>query len=167
MDRLNARDFAPVEYDTPYDRPWQAPQQLPYGNVLSNRPGVMPRPSTVSPGGFGPARAEPVSDSHHYARVIEGNLAPGTVGQANTLTPFLTENSVRRNMLGLRNASASGGANIYIGFGSVATTFSWLILAPGDVVLFDEVVPQNDLYATADAASALLSYAVSTIPDTV
>lgn len=162
---MNPNDFPPVEYDTAFDRPWQAPQQIPTGNVSASRAGVIRAPSTFSPGGAPSAPSSKINDPHHYAKLIEGNVTPGTVGQANTLTPFLLENNVRRNFLGLRNASASGGANIYIGYGGVAGTASWLILTPGQVVLFDAVVPQNDVYATADAAAALLSYAVSTIPD--
>ena len=36
------------------------------------------------------------------------------------------------------------------------------VLAPGTTILFDTVVPQDDLYAIADAAGAQLAYAYST-----
>lgn len=96
-------------------------------------------------------------EAHRYANIIEGNLAPGLAS-----AQFLQEPSSKRNFLGLRNASAAGGANIYISFGRDASTASWLVLIPGQIILFDTVVPQDDCYAIADAAGGLLSYAFST-----
>ena len=64
-------------------------------------------------------------------------------------------------MLAFRNAS-SGAQNIYISFGSQASTLNWLKLVPGQLVLFDAVVPQDDLYTIADGAAATLVYAYST-----
>jgi hypothetical protein len=65
-------------------------------------------------------------------------------------------------MLGFRNTSATSGENIFIGFGRNATTNSWLRLTPGTIVLFDTVVPQDDLYVIAEAGSPTLSYIYST-----
>lgn len=152
----------PVDWNAPLDEPWHSPQSIPPGaNTPSRRltPAAMGLPSMGSP------RTDPglaVREAHRYARIQEGNIAPGVAGDANTLVPFLTEPSTLRNLLGLRNGSAT--ANIVIGFGAVANNFSWLRLTPGQIIFFDTVVPQNDLYATADAAGALLTWAVGTIP---
>jgi hypothetical protein len=66
-------------------------------------------------------------------------------------------------MLGFRNAS-TGGQNLYIEFNGVATTGAWLKLTPGQIVLFDTVVPQDDLYVISDAAAGVFAYAYSTFP---
>ena len=96
-------------------------------------------------------------EAHRYANVIEGNLGVGLVS-----VQFLQEPSSKRNFLGFRNASAAGGANIYISFGRDASIASWLALVPGQQALFDVTVPQDDCYAIADAAGGLLTYAFST-----
>jgi hypothetical protein len=68
----------------------------------------------------------------------------------------------KRNTLAFRNASVT--QIIFIGFGGNATTSSWLRITPGMIVLFDTVVPQDDLYVISDAASGVLAYAYSTYP---
>jgi hypothetical protein len=83
-----------------------------------------------------------------------------TVGT--TSVKFLDAPIGKRNMLGFRNASAT--QVLYIDFNSQATTGSWLAIQPGILVLFDSVVPQDDLYVIADAAGATLAYAYSTFP---
>jgi hypothetical protein len=69
----------------------------------------------------------------------------------------------RRNFLGFRNAS-SGGQLLYIEFNAQANAGAWLTLNPGVILLFDTVVPQDDLYVISNGAGALLSYAYSTFP---
>jgi hypothetical protein len=64
-------------------------------------------------------------------------------------------------MLGFRNAS-TGTQVLYIDFNAAASTGSWLALQPGTILLFDTVVPQDDLYVVSSAASGLLSYMYST-----
>lgn len=75
---------------------------------------------------------------------------------------FLDQTNAPRNLLGFRNASA-GTQNLYIDFASEATAQSWLKLIPGQMILFDTVVPQDDLYAISDAAGGILAYVYSTI----
>lgn len=105
-----------------------------------------------------------IEDPHHYANVVGGFFNPGVVLAPNTLVPFLLSPPGKRNMLTLRNANALGGANIYIDFGKIANAFSPLFIVPGQTVLFDTVVPQNDLYAFSDAAgTAGLAFSYSNI----
>lgn len=125
--------------------------------ITDNLLGGMGAPSSA----FGSPDAVPTRtyEPHRYAAITEGNFAPLTTSDGE---PFLTMASSRRNFLGFRNSAAAGGANIYISFGREASTVSWLVLSPGQIILFDTVVPQDDVYAIADAAGASLSYAFST-----
>jgi hypothetical protein len=68
----------------------------------------------------------------------------------------------KRNFLGFRNPSTT--ATIYVDFANQASTNSWLALGPGALVLFDNVVSQDDLYVIASAASTPFAYAYSTYP---
>lgn len=97
-----------------------------------------------------------VRETYRYASLQDLSLTVGT-----TSIKFLDAPIGKRNMLGFRNAS-TGTQNIFIGFGSQATTSAWMKLMPGQIVLFDDVVPQDDLYVIADAASATFAYAYST-----
>lgn len=154
-------ELAPVDH--PQFLP-SSPHRLP---PLGERPPKRELQTMLyGPVGFGPqaspgAPADAVDtntfERHRYATLIEGNTGVGLAS-----AQFLQEPNTKRNFLGLRNASAAGGANIYIGFAKEASVASWLVLIPGQVILFDVSVPQDDLYAVADAAGALLSYAFST-----
>jgi hypothetical protein len=53
---------------------------------------------------------------------------------------------------------------LYIDFNSQATTGSWLAITAGQIILFDAVVPQDDLYVISSAAGGQLAYAYSTFP---
>ena len=129
------------------------------------RPGLKPWP-TFEQEGRPPIQRPPegaqavrdattVRDPHHVAWVNEFSSAVNN-GSSSIVLP---EADGIRNILMLRNASAT--ANIYISFGRQASTLSPLVLAPGDVVLFDTVCPQNDVNAYGDAASAVLCGAVA------
>lgn len=154
-------ELAPVDH--PQYRP-SSPHRLP---PMGERPPKRTLDTMLqSPGGFGPnVAAQPPADAvptttfeaHRYANITEGN-----VGVALVSAQVITESSSKRNFLGFRNASPLGGANVYISFGRGASTSSWLVLIPQQVILFDVVVPQDDIYAVADAAGGLLSYAFST-----
>ena len=162
MDRDPYEGFPPVDFLNKLT-PFSAPQTIPGSphNLPSDRPvfrpfvGVSgPAPSTgpLSGGGF------EIVDLHHYASLITGLVAVGIVS---AVSPFLTESGNRRNFLGFRNNSAT--ANVFLDFGVNATAGSWLRLTPNQIVLFDAVVPQNDVYAFADAVGGSLAYAYSTI----
>ena len=93
---------------------------------------------------------------YNYASLVSVTVNVGT-----TSFKFLDAPIGKRNMLGFRNA---GATNLYIDFNANATTGSWLALASGVLLLFDSVVPQDDLYVISDAAGGILAYAYSTFP---
>ena len=99
-----------------------------------------------------------IRENYRYSSLITVSLTVGT-----TSIKFLDQPIGKRNMLGFRNASTAA-QNLYIEFNGVATTGAWLKLTPGTIVLFDSVVPQDDLYVISDAAGGTLAYAYSTFP---
>lgn len=129
--------------------PWSTPQYIP------GAPHNLPSKPTTSPGIGGDVLN--VREGYRYASLTEVAITIGT-----TSVKFLDQPIGKRNMLGFRNASSV--QNIYISWNSDATLSSWLKLTPGAVMLFDTVVPQDDVYAIADAASAVLVYVYSTFP---
>lgn len=132
--------------------PWNSPTYIPPSphNLPAETAGTTAdsQPSQVS-----------VSEPYRYSSIIDL-----TITATQTSVKFLDAPIGRRNMLGFRNVSATSGENIFIGFGRNATTASWLRLTPGTIVLFDTVVPQDDLYVIAEAGSPVLSYIYSTFP---
>jgi hypothetical protein len=98
-----------------------------------------------------------VRDTFKYASITTVSLTIGT-----TSLKFLDAPIGKRNFLGFRNPSTT--ANIYVDFNSQASTNSWLKLGPGALVLFDNVVSQDDLYVISDTASTPFAYAYSTYP---
>jgi hypothetical protein len=147
--------FPPVEYLS-NRQPWSVPGYIP------------PNPHNLPSRGesFGPNTAQTlgldqtanIREVYRYANV---NSVSITVD--NESFKFLDAPIGRRNFLGFRNAS-TGGQTIYIDFNSQATTGSWLELAAGTIILFDTVVPQDDLYAIASGPGGTLAYAYSTFP---
>jgi hypothetical protein len=96
-----------------------------------------------------------------WRRAIVNGTILASVDTASTLV--LAQSDVSRNFLIIRNTSA--GANIYINFGNDATAgLSTLLLAPNGFVGFDVVVPQDDVFAIADAAGGQLAISYSTVP---
>ena len=104
-----------------------------------------------------------VEDDYHFA-LCNGDLQIN-VGTASTLV--LPSPDVSRNFFVARNASAT--ANIYLCFGNAASLpvagvgGSAIRLTPNQMLLFDVVCPQDDVFAIADAASAVVSLAFSTL----
>jgi hypothetical protein len=96
-------------------------------------------------------------EDHRYATIIDISQAVSSTVSGQ----IIDKPNGRRNFLLIRNASAT--ANIYIGFGKAATTLSTLLLSPGQIATFDSVVPQDDVFAIADAVSAIICYAYSNI----
>ena len=99
-----------------------------------------------------------IRENYRYASLVTAGLTLTT-----TAIKFLDQPIGKRNFLSFRNAS-TGGQIIYIDFNSQATANSWLALAAGTLILFDTVVPQDDLYAISSAAGGQLAYAYSTFP---
>lgn len=100
-----------------------------------------------------------VAESYRYASIIDLVFTTST-----TSVKFLDSPIGRRNLLGFRNNSGTAGENIFIGFGRDATLNSWLRLTPGTIILFDTVVPQDDLYAISETGTPNLGYIYSTFP---
>jgi len=98
-----------------------------------------------------------VRDTFKFANITTVSLTIGT-----TSYKFLDQPVGKRNFLGFRNPSTT--ATIYIDFANQATANSWLALGPGALVLFDNVVSQDDLYVVASAASTPFAYIYSTYP---
>lgn len=118
----------------------------PGGGLVS--PGGMPTGGTVTGSVW-------TAEAHRYANLIELNFTVTTTSQK-----FLDAPDTYRNLLAFRNTSAT--ANIYIGWGRDASTASVFRLEPDIMILFDAVVPQNDIYVIGDAAGSV-SIAYSTI----
>jgi hypothetical protein len=102
--------------------------------------------------------ANPVLDQHRYA-YVGGSLTLQPV--ANVSNQIIQAQNALRNALFFRNASTT--ANFYVEFGTDATTNAALQLQPGQTIFFDTVVPQDDVFVLADAASGILRYWYSTI----
>jgi hypothetical protein len=154
--------------------PWASPQYIPpTPHNLSQVPVTrnLPRPISDVPPQFRMATPEQrastspstaglvqnVRDSFKYASITTVSLTIGT-----TSFKFLDAPVGKRNFLGFRNPSTT--ASIYIDFANQASTNSWLLLTPGAIVLFDQVVSQDDLYVIASAAATPFAYAYSTYP---
>lgn len=61
---------------------------------------------------------------------------------------FLSQPNTKRNFLGLRNLMNAG--ILYIDFGQPASQNSLIAVQPGQLIIFDSVVPQDDLWASFD-----------------
>ena len=99
------------------------------------------------------------SENYRYASIVDLTVIATT-----TSTKFLDSPIGRRNILGFRNVSTVAGQIIFIGFGRDATANSWLQMQPGQITLFDTVVPQDDLYCLAATGTPTLAYIYSTFP---
>lgn len=148
--------FPPVTYLNQRE-PWGVPQYVPPSpNNLPVRPEPGAAPNTTQTIASG--QTVDTREVYRYASVVTVSLSVGT-----TSIKFLDAPIGKRNFLGFRNASP-GAQILYIEFNANATTGAWLAINPGTLVLFDTVVPQDDLYVVSDLAGAVLAYAYSTYP---
>ena len=142
--------FPPVR-PLPGLTPWSAPQKL------EAIPEIRRMAPAIASGAVVQAKdATPVREAHRYAQ-INGSVVFNVTAESQ-LTLASPQNF--RNMLMLRNVS---GGSIYIDFGRDAATNAPLELVPGAIILFDTVVPQDDIYAIAPGGAAVLSVAFSNI----
>lgn len=135
--------------------PWNGPgmQNSPRVGAIRNTVESVSRPSLVG----GPSTDSGVFELHRYAKLNGEILFPcSTVSGLAAAAP-----TTYRNMLLLRNTDATD--TIFVAFGSDATLQSVLALEPGVQVLFDTVVPQDDIFAIASANAPILAVAFSTI----
>jgi len=154
---MNMRDinevFAPVEYLN--NRiPADLPQYIP--GSPNNLAPIM-RPPTVQQSTSTGIADVNVNDPHHFASVTEVAI----IASNTYYVKFLDMPVSKRNLLMLRNGSTTTDL-IYIGFNAIPSPFATLTIQPGQLVIFDTVVPQDDLYVVASAASVVFSYAWST-----
>jgi hypothetical protein len=139
--------------------PWSNPNFIPGApHNLPSRPDPAVASSSGAAGLLVPGDTVNIRENYRYASLITVSLTVGT-----TSIKFLDQPIGKRNMLGFRNAS-TGGQTIYIEFNGTATTGAWLALTAGTIVLFDTVVPQDDLYVISSGAGGTLAYAYSTFP---
>lgn len=159
--RGNSSENPPVTWKrrvivSPTDIP-PAPVNIPAnpGGGLEFARGAGPGKTSGFPGHSATVSDMVVIDAHRYAKLIDLSIPVTT-----TSFRFLDQPIGKRNFLLFRNA----GANvIYIGFAGDASANSTLQIAVGVSVLFDVVVPQDDLYV-ASAGASILAYAYSTFP---
>jgi len=150
----NDPKFPPVQWLSPLEA-WSSP------TYLSGAPHNLPKESNIAAAqntaqfSF-EGQTINARETYRYASLQDVSFTVGT-----TSIKFLDAPIGKRNALGFRNAS-TGTQNLYIGFGAQATTSNWMKIVPGQLVYFDAVVPQDDLYVIADAAGAIFSYAYST-----
>lgn len=150
-------NFPPVEWLSRLE-PWSSPTFMP--GAPHNLP-KRPEPGATTSenaGRYSEGETVAIRENYRYASLVTASAAVGT-----TSFKFLDQPIGKRNFLGLRNAS-TGSQILYVEFNQNATTNAWLSISPGVLVLFDTVVPQDDLYIVSDTASAILAYAYSTFP---
>jgi hypothetical protein len=137
--------------------PWSAPQTLlrnsaPVPDRLAYQASLGgPLPTS----GFLPVQSW-IAEAHRYATLNTSNFAIPVAGQL-----VLAEPPMFRNFLALRNTDSTD--TIYINFGVSAGAQSLISLAPGQFLVFDTVVPQNDIFAASSANTPNLSIGYSTI----
>lgn len=108
-----------------------------------------------------PLGTPPVRTPERYAVFNGTKVFPATLASVNILqAPGPNE---YRNALAIRNPNAAG-TDIYIDFGSDASTNSICKLAPDEVWFFDAVVPQDDIYVIAVGGTGFVSIAYSVLP---
>jgi len=149
MNNINNSDFLP----------WSNPNFIPGApHNLPARPDPAVAGTSGTAGLIVPGETVNVRENYRYASLISISQTVGT-----TSVKFLDQPIGKRNMLGFRNAS-TGSQDLFIDFNTNATTNSWLKLTAGTIVLFDTVVPQDDLYVISSAAGGTLAYVFSTFP---
>jgi hypothetical protein len=136
--------------------PWSSPTFIP--GSPHNLPKRTDTSSSERSGIFVPGDVANVRLNYQYASLVTASLTVGT-----TSIKFVDQPIGKRNLLGFRNASTSSQV-LYIDFNSQATTGSWLAITAGQIILFDAVVPQDDLYVISSTAGGQLAYAYSTFP---
>lgn len=148
-----------------FPQAWGSPIALENIEAPGNPQNIPNLPMLVRSGRFQPARAYdgqmpiPTFDESDYVKLNGSQRFAIPNGSSISVLP--TPNMLR-NFLGFRNDSAT--ANIYIEFGNIASPFSWVKLAAGQIMLIDERVPQDEVYAYGDAADAFLVLVQSTTP---
>ncbi len=95
-------------------------------------------------------------EAHRYAQ-INGSVVFGITATSQLVLPA-PQNF--RNLLMMRNAGANP---IYVDFGREAGDTATVLLQPTQILLFDTVVPQDDVHAVCPTGTATLSLSFSNI----
>lgn len=152
---MTDNDFPPVQWLSRRE-PWQTPQYMPpYPHNLPAKADAAVATTTNFPGY---ASTVTIVDPYRFSSLVDLTVTTTTIS-----VKFLDQPIGKRNTLGFRNASTANQI-IFIGFGGNASLNSWLQINPGTIVLFDSVVPQDDLYVISDVTGGTLAYAYSTYP---
>lgn len=131
--------------------PWSAPQ------TIEAVPEVRTIRPAIASGAVVQAReAAPVREAHRYAQ-INGSIVIGDPTGDGVLALAAPQNF--RNFLMIR---CTIGA-VYVDFGREASVSSPLFLGTGAIVLFDTVVPQDDVYIRRDGLNGGVSIAFGNI----
>jgi hypothetical protein len=120
-------------------------------------PGAVPSSNSGAPAGA----TNYIADPWHAATIVSATVAPAAIANPDP-QPFLVAPVTLRNLLMIRNAS-TGGQNVFLEFGKPCSLATVLILVPNQILLFDTVVSQDDLYAACDVAGGVLAFGYSTI----
>ncbi len=134
-----------------YRTPWSAPQTIEaIPNVRAMRP-------AIASGAVVQARpAASVKEAHRYAQ-INGSVVFNITTDSQLI---LQSPQNYRNMLILRNVA---GVPVNLDFGRDADANSVIQLVAGGILLFDTVVPQDDVYAIGIGGTATLSVGFSNL----
>lgn len=131
--------------------PWSAPQ------TIEAVPEVRTIRPAIASGAIVQARpAAAVREAHRYAQ-INGSVVFNITTASQLILPA-PQNF--RNMLILRNVA---GNPINLDFGRDADANAPVQLVAGGILLFDTVVPQDDLYAVGIGGTATLSVGFSNL----
>lgn len=131
--------------------PWSAPQ------TIEAVPEVRTIRPAIASGAIVQARpAAAVREAHRYAQ-LNGSVVFNITTQSQLILPS-PQNF--RNMLILRNVA---GNPVNLDFGRDADANAAIQLVAGGILLFDTVVPQDDLYAVGIGGAATLSVAFSNL----
>lgn len=147
-----------------FPQSWGSPIGLEGIDAPGNPQNIPNLPTRLRSGRFQPAQGvglpiAPIFNESDYVKLNGSQRF--AIPNGSSLSVLPTPNQLR-NWLGLRNDSAT--ANVYVEFGNVAGPFSWIKLAAGQILLFDTRIPQDEVYAYADAADAFLVIVQSTTP---
>lgn len=135
----------------PTMRPWSAPQTIEAVPEIRTM-----RPAIASGAVVQASQSTAVREAHRYAQ-INGSIILETTA---TSALMLASPQNFRNMLIMRNA---GSNTIYIEFGRDATTDAPVILQTNQMILFDTVVPQDDIFALSTVGLSKLSIGFSNL----
>jgi hypothetical protein len=133
------------------------PNSLPGGAIQRSQlftqfPAAPPAPGVSVP-------STTIGDPWHLANILTGVQGGAAAGDVIAIP----RNENKRNLLCVRNTSAA--AAVAIDFGQPATANSCIQLAAGQTVLFDVVVPQDDIHIAGLAAAWAVSFIYSTVPN--